>query len=100
MRIRDVAACVLAVTLGASPLVHGAPGSGMGASAEAVWINGFDLAGGADGGALLVVGGWINGYDLPSGSDPSALLVAAGWTNGYDLPIGGDEILNVAVELK
>jgi len=80
MRICHIAACAMAVALGASPLAHSAPGDGaVTASAEAGWTNGFDLAGGADGGALPVV---------------------AGWTSGYDLPSGGDEVLTVAVKLK
>lgn len=77
MRICRIAACVMAVALGASPLANSAPGvGGVAAGAEAGWTNGFDLAGGADGHALLVAGGWTNGYDLASDGD-GALTVAA-----------------------
>lgn len=100
MRIFHTAAWVVAVALVATPLAHSAPDASRAASAEAGWTNGFDLAGGADGGPLSVVGAWTSGYDLPSDGDRSVLLVVEGWTNGYDLQGGNDEILNVAFKPK
>ena len=97
MRYCDIAACVMAVALVASPLAHSAAGGGAAASAEVGWTSGYDLSSGVDASGLLVVGSWTSGYDLPSGGDASARIVVGGWTSGYDLPSGSDKILSVAV---